>query len=490
MSGQRSMWGAGLVLLAALVAVHSWGTPLEGDVYWQWTAGSLMLARHAVLRTDPFSYTLHGYPWVTEEWGFEVLLAWLVQQLGRWGFWVMGAVPGMAAAGLVYLRLGRRGLGPLPSLVLALGSTFSWLPFVKDRPQVLSYALMALLYVLLDAARAGRTRALWWLLPLAWFWANVHGSFLALFVLVGLEALWAAVPVRAGLWDPQAGGAPAWAYLAAGAGAALATFLNPHGPGLWAYAWRVSLSPKITDTIVEWQSPDFHVAWILAAVAAPLLLTVVVVLARARPVPWRDSVIAAAWLVATLHAVRFLPYWALSWPVLLEGVGPWLTPRRVRPGVVAAVLLAGAAAAAALAPPARFGRPAADIPVGAVRFLRHAPPGRVFNPYHLGGYLIHAGIPVFIDGRTDFYLARHAAVLDAYLGVKHLTTSPQAVFNAWRVRYVLWTPGTALARYLADSPAWRLVYASPRAVVYARAVAPPSGIMGPAGSGRGSGGPR
>ena len=40
----------------------------DGDTYWHIRAGEWMLAHHAVLRTDVFSYTRPGAPWHTQEW--------------------------------------------------------------------------------------------------------------------------------------------------------------------------------------------------------------------------------------------------------------------------------------------------------------------------------------------------------------------------------------------------------------------------------------
>ena len=50
-------------------------------------------------------------------------------------------------------------------------------------------------------------------------------------------------------------------------------------------------------------------------------------------------------------------------------------------------------------------------PVAAVAALKEANAGPVFNDYDFGGYLVFAGVPTFIDGRTELYggafTARH-----------------------------------------------------------------------------------
>src|ERR1700761_3743549 len=47
----------------------------DGDTYWPISAGQWMLAHHAVLRADPFSYTLAGAAWNAQEWLSEILMA-------------------------------------------------------------------------------------------------------------------------------------------------------------------------------------------------------------------------------------------------------------------------------------------------------------------------------------------------------------------------------------------------------------------------------
>ena len=57
-------------------------TGLAGDAFYQLATGRWMLAHHAVIRHDVFSYTVYGKPWLVEEWGFALLLAWLVAHVG------------------------------------------------------------------------------------------------------------------------------------------------------------------------------------------------------------------------------------------------------------------------------------------------------------------------------------------------------------------------------------------------------------------------
>ena len=56
-------------------------------------------------------------------------------------------------------------------------------------------------------------------------------------------------------------------------------------------------------------------------------------------------------------------------------------------------------------------------PLGATKFLKHQT-GRVFTTYWWGDYMIYAGIPVFVDGRTDLYFGTD--ILETYVNVSSL----------------------------------------------------------------------
>ncbi len=54
----------------------------------------------------------------------------------------------------------------------------------------------------------------------------------------------------------------------------LATLVNPHGPALLAYALKVTSSPQLSNTIAEWQSPNFHSYLYLGVIIGPVLLLI------------------------------------------------------------------------------------------------------------------------------------------------------------------------------------------------------------------------
>lgn len=51
------------------------GTLAEANTFWQIRTGLLTINHRAILRADPFSWTMAGKPWTLNSWGFNVLIA-------------------------------------------------------------------------------------------------------------------------------------------------------------------------------------------------------------------------------------------------------------------------------------------------------------------------------------------------------------------------------------------------------------------------------
>ena len=116
------------------------------------------------------------------------------------------------------------------------------------------------------------------------------------------------------------------------------------------------------------------------------------------------------------------------------------------------------------------GPAARNTPAAAVSATGLAQAGPVFNDYIFGGYLIHAGIAPFIDGRGELYgrtliLRHHNAIT--------LQNVPDLLrlLDEYRIAATLLTPATPAVALLDRLPGWQRVYADETAVVHKRRVA-------------------
>ncbi len=460
-----------VVLMAALLWRVAMDTGLNTDTFWALASGQWMLAHHAVIRTNVFSYTIPGHNWVAEEWGFEWLLAWMAIHVGTLTYWLVSAGACTAALGFGVIRWRRLGAGMVWTAVLAVVAGVPLIAGVAARPQDLSYALFAFELLVLTLARKRRA----WLFalpPLMLVWANLHGSFLLGIGVLGLELIWSILPEshrRVRVMDRL----PRRAALATLAAGALAALVNPRGLGLFSYAAHVSFAPQLTSMIAEWQSPNFHSLLLLGAIIGPAIVLVFALGRSESSVALEDLVIWGVLFIATLHAVRFLPYLGIAWCGMAARWRPIRT-EVIRPSLLtwplAALMAFGALSGTHLAAGAvQTGSGELGNPVAAGKYLlgqgvqSH---GRVFSTYIWNDYLISLGVPVFVDGRTDAYFG--TPILTDYLKVANVQVNPDTIFDQWNVDWVMWDTGTPLAVYLSHDPAWHQVFHSGNSLVFER----------------------
>ncbi len=492
-----------LPLMAALacLALGLFGPSMlrDGDTFWHVAAGQWILAHHAVLRTDPFSFTMAGQPWQAHEWLAEVAMA-LAYRAGGWaGVVALYAAVLAALAATLGVALARAmpAAAALVALVLALCCVA---PNLLARPHLAGLLLLAW-WVAALLRGVARGRPPWAALPLMALWANLHGGYmlgLVLAVPLGLEAVAARGPgSRGGLRGWLRGAAPWGGFVALAAGCAS---LTPQGPAGLLFPFRLVRLASLA-MVTEWRAPDFSQP---QPVELAVLAALFVLLSRGVRLPaWRLltllglvhlalaqnrqgmvlGVAGALLLAGPLGA-------ALGGPGAVRAARPGETDRPVRPawawrawGPVLAGVAAVALVGLRVTLPPRI-EDAASAPVAALRAVPAALAARpVLNAYDFGGYLILHGVRPFVDGRTDLYG-------DAFLGgYRALARDPAALGAAvarWDLGWAILPPGSAMARLLALQPGWRVLHADAVAVVLARGDGVPDARV--AGAGTPSGG--
>jgi hypothetical protein len=269
----------------------------DPDLWWHLRTGQLIVATHHIPHIDIYSYTVLGKPWVVQEWLSEVIMYGLRRWFGLYGILFFRAVLLFIiyalVARLIVKRMGS-GMGAWVLLGLtAYAGTVNW----TERPNLFSYLFFVLTLHLIDK----HDRSIWWFVPLAVVWANMHGMVI---IGVGLVALisiseWLKHLLR---WD---GADLMWAKrlgLVAVCGLG-GTLINPAGPRLLIHTFE--LIKIVRNLVTEWASPSFHD--IGAIIFLLLLLTVVATLAlapsRADPT---DIALVLAFTFLALQAVRNL----------------------------------------------------------------------------------------------------------------------------------------------------------------------------------------
>jgi hypothetical protein len=470
----------GSVLVTSLALVVR---PVTDSDFWLHAAAGRWILDHASLPAhDLFTYTVPDHRWVNHEYLSEVLL-WLLQ--ARFGLAGVSVGWGLLtwAGLLLVLAACRPGRQPyvITGLAVALAA-LAGAPIWGPRPQMVTFALVALELLWLRRFLEGGSRAIWWLPPVMALWSNLHGGWPLGFVLLS-------VPVAAEAASWLADREPA--HLAAirslaliAALSAVAVGLNPNGPAIYAYPFQTLTSAAQQNLIAEWASPDFHLASLRAFEAMALLL--VAGLALARPSLF-DVLVALAGLALALESVRNVAIFvAAATPVL---VATWSdiwrgarierarrAPPRWAPAVAAAALLGVAAVVGTRIAGDLARQPdllTATEPTGAADWLAAHPDigTRMFNEYAWAGYLADRFYPR--PSRRLYVLSEGVLMGDAqlqrYRDVAALGPGWRRILDEDRVDYVVFDRGSVLDVALAADPGWRLAYRDATAVVYVRA---------------------
>jgi len=465
--------GALPVLAGLLTAIIALSPKVlnDGDTWWQVEAGRLMIAHHAILRTDPFSYTFRGAPWFTYEWLSEVLLGGAFNLAGISGVVILAAIASGTTAWLLAKDLGR-WLSGLPLVTLLVFGLMLWSGSLLARPHLLALPILEVWAAELLRARAEGRSPHWFMLPLMTLWANLHGSFLFGVALIGpfaLEALLAAKPAQ------RLAVVLHWG--AFGIATLVMALLNPHGVQILLFPfYEIQLSSL--PNIGEWAPADFsHIGTLEIALLTGLFI------ALTRPV--RMGLVRAGLLLLLVHlALQHVRYeqmlgvvGALILAEPLAGAfgqdverASGRKPRTSAPVAFAGAILALGLGSARLAWPVQL-RDGPTAPVSAIAALPHEIAMQpVLNDYRFGGYLIGRHIAPFIDGRGDFY---GDGFLEAY--GRLITPDRRALAEVLQTRGVTWTiliPGSPLAQAMDEMPGWRRWRADKWSVIHLRAPKP------------------
>ena len=471
---------AALLVCAACIVFVLTTRIIDTDLWWHLAVGRAIWTLGHVPATQIWNWPTFGTPDVNSSWGFETQL---------WPFWKTGGVGGLEVwrwlAGLATFalslaaarRMGARGLGPL--VVVVLGA-LAYHRRAQLRPETLVLVLLALQVWILESRRRGGPERAFWLVPVAWLWANTHISW---HIGVAFPAFH--------LLDAWLGRdrARARGLLLAMVAAFAISFLNPFG---WRALWQpfdflltqrdLPLTRIVTELgPLQWR-PNLLTGLPLLVAGWPLLLL------------WRwrrhgldrvEILACVAFTALALLVQRFVTYYVVAaTPFLARDVDSWLASRRApswsRPAWSRAALASAACLALAATtlydPGLRRGRglDTARLPVRACDFIAaHGVRGRMFNHFYLGGYILHRFWPdrgrlPFMDGR----MGGGATLQARYLGALSSSGGWQALRDQRGIDYVvLWrtqVPGDHLLDTLDADSTFALVFLDDVGVVYVR----------------------
>jgi hypothetical protein len=334
------------VFLPALAALL---VPMPAvDLAYQLRAGSEIFATGTIPNTDTWTFTVTGTPWLDQQWGAQVLLTAVFDVLGWTGlailrgflvgltFWlVLGAI--RSGWSIASVRAGGSAVASSArtATLLTVGFFVVAAPALALRPQLFAIVLFAAtLRTLVERSR--HPRRLWLIPVMAVAWANLHGSFPLVVVLVALawldEVALLRVPPPPGHPQTQLRrrllGSTGLAIIAAVSAAG--TLVNPFGLDVWRYIVNLAGDPQITSQVSEWQPPTpLDPAGLIFYVSLLVVLGVVYFRLRTdagRPPArfWGPLASVAVFALLGVTTGRGLAWWSIAAPVAMVQLQPGL----------------------------------------------------------------------------------------------------------------------------------------------------------------------
>jgi hypothetical protein len=478
----------------------------DSDTGWHIRAGEWMLNNGRVPSADLFSFTKFGQPWFAWEWLSDVSMAAVHSHFGLGGIVLVSLLALGATSLCIYSNTVQECEHRLIAISLAglamAASTIHWLA----RPHLVTPLFAAVFCWVLNRVekRASHDRLLLLLPALMVLWVNLHGGFFVGIILLISYAMGAAGEelahgTRRSAWIR------AQKYLLAAGACGIASLVNPYGYRLHEHIARYLGSSFYFERISEFQSIDFHTFTAAYFETLLVLATAAAVwhLGTGRLIP---VLLLLSWSHLALFSVRNIPIFAVvsapgiglamrdwlrlvdsRWPLDWRGkLSAGLAEVETGLGVIASARnrsrwhLAPCVAVLALgwfvSHPGRIRALRADFdrsrfPTDAASFLSlndSAPNLRLYASWQWGGYLIYRlwpSVPVFDDGRTDFY--GPPFVLEG-LRVWEVRPDWAEILTRYRVNAALVPVDSALGTVLRERADWKLVYADRVALVFVK----------------------
>lgn len=282
------------------------GLLFDADIGWHTRTGEYILRHRAVPHHDLYSFSRAGAPWFAWEWLADVVFACAHLVAGLKGVVLLSAVLlSLFVVTLVRRMLARDAHVGIVLIMGYLAVSASQIHF-HARPHIFTLLLLSLAMALIERDRERPSARIWWLVPLAALWTNLHGGFMALIALLGLAA--AGSLFEGWLAQPRTMHAAArYAKLTLACG--LASLLNPYGWKLHTHIVTYLRSSWIRDNVREFSAPTFRGAGMLQF---ELLLGLGLIVAGAAL--RRRRFVEALWLVFWGHmalvSARHIPVFA------------------------------------------------------------------------------------------------------------------------------------------------------------------------------------
>lgn len=253
----------------------------EPDIWWQLLSGRWMLDNGAITRTDMFSYTMAGHPWINVKWLYEILIGIIEKASGPEGVILLQCIVNVLIVYLLqktlqfFIKEQKETLPVFPK-VIAMLLFLSIVEYrMAGRPEMISHLMCTLYLFLLWRSPSFEWKKIFWLVPLQCIWANMHEGYPVGMVIIGTYAAgnFLSYILNKDKGYLQQAIRASVVFIAAG----LVILLNPNGIQLWKQPfeiYRQVWANKYTTELYSVSNPEYwtieakwHIGLLCAVIA-------------------------------------------------------------------------------------------------------------------------------------------------------------------------------------------------------------------------------
>jgi hypothetical protein len=475
------------IIIIALILVGEGNLLGDADTGYHIRAGEYIIDNLKIPHYDIFSFIKPPIPWTAHEWLSEAIYAFVHRISGLSGI-VVGHALVIATVFLLLFKFMRSsGISILvAALLVALAvsvSTIHWLA----RPHIFSFLFTLIWYIILDTYQYKKKNYLYILPPLMIVWVNLHGGFLAGFLLFGVYITGNLLKAIFKQEERHEARGRLRILLLVTAFTLVASLLNPKGYDILLFPFRLTSNKFIMDHVTEFLSPNFHADLRFEYMLLLMIFVFGVSVFRLNPI---EAMLVLLFTHMSLYSARYIPLYAIILcPIIGKRIDYLLAEIKDRRLVkrflaisertgrtdsltrwnIWSFAVAIMAVILLFTGNVQFSFDEKRLPVDAVKFMKKEKiPGRMFNNDEFGDYIIYAAWPdykVFFDGRSDMYGEDR---MKEYFKVIRLERGWDEVLNDYDINWFIYPAKSALSTFLLQRDEWKLIYADEVANIFVK----------------------
>jgi len=461
----------------------------DADTGYHIRAGEYIIDNLNVPSHDLFSHVTPPLEWTAHEWLSEVILALIHRATGLTGVVVAMAIL-IAFVHVILLRFLRvSGISIIvAACIVALSAGASIIHWLA-RPHIFSLLLILIWYIILDTYQYKKKNYLYLLLPLMLLWVNLHGGFIAGFMLFAVYIagnVLMAIFRKEERYEKTSKIKTLSIYFIL---CLLITLVNPKGYEILLFPFKLISNTFIMDHVSEFLSPNFHTDLRFEYMLILMILVFGVSVLRLNAI---EIMLVLLFTHMSLYSARYIPLYAIILsPILgrqIDNLLQEFRERRLIKRILAvsdrtaktdsmtkfnpwAIMTVIVLTLMVFTGQVTYEFDKKKLPVDAVQFMQQDNlAGNMFNNDEFGDYIIYAAWPqyrVFFDGRSDMYGKEK---MKEYFRIMGIEKGWEDVLTKYNITWIIFNTKSPLSSFLLEKDDWKLIYSDKVANIFVRSI--------------------